>query len=313
MTIARTPSTTVEDLRTLAVSWAIALRADRKSDQTIKTYTDGLRHYLRWCEAGDVVDPLARDALRGWVAALLDGGSAAATARARQLAVRRFTAWLTDEGEIAADPFVGIKAPKLDQAVVEPLTDDQIRALLKACQPARGATPLEALRHRRDEAIIRLMVETGARAGEVAAMAVDDVDLVAGVAVIRRGKGGKGRVVPVGPHAVQAIDRYLRLRRHHRLGATSPDLWLGDRGKSFTYDALHKSLGERARAAGVDGFHPHLLRHTAAHRWLAAGGSEGGLMAVAGWTRPDMLLRYTKAQASARAADEARGLNLGDL
>ena len=36
-------------------------------------------------------------------------------------------------------------------------------------------------------------------------------------------------------------------------------------------------------------------------------------MAVAGWTRPDMLMRYTKAQASSRAADEARGLNLGDL
>lgn len=36
-------------------------------------------------------------------------------------------------------------------------------------------------------------------------------------------------------------------------------------------------------------------------------------MAVAGWTRPDMLLRYTKARASARAAEESRGLNLGQL
>jgi integrase len=59
--------------------------------------------------------------------------------------------------------------------------------------------------------------------------------------------------------------------------------------------------------------HPHLLRHTAADRWLTAGGSEGGLMAVAGWTRPDMLLRYTRARAEQRAADEARRLNLGDL
>jgi hypothetical protein len=55
------------------------------------------------------------------------------------------------------------------------------------------------------------------------------------------------------------------------------------------------------------------MRHTAAHRWLAAGGSEGGLMAVAGWTRPDMLMRYTKAQAASRAAAEARTLNLGEL
>jgi integrase len=94
---------------------------------------------------------------------------------------------------------------------------------------------------------------------------------------------------------------------------TSPELWLGDRGKRFTYDALHKTLRERADTAGLEGFHPHKLRHTAAHRWLAAGGSESGLMAVAGWTRPDMLMRYRKVQASARAAEEARKLNLAEL
>lgn len=61
------------------------------------------------------------------------------------------------------------------------------------------------------------------------------------------------------------------------------------------------------------GFHPHVLRHTAASRWLAAGGTEGGLMAVAGWSRRDMIDRYTKATAEQRAADEARGLRLGEL
>jgi integrase len=88
---------------------------------------------------------------------------------------------------------------------------------------------------------------------------------------------------------------------------------LGDRGKRFAYDALHKTLAMRATMAGVPDFHPHRLRHTAAHRWLAKGGSESGLMSMAGWTRPDMLLRYTAAQASARAADEAQRLNLGEL
>ena len=305
-------SLSVADLRLLAASWALSLRADRKSPQTLKAYGDGVRYFLDWCERHEAT-PLSRASLRGWVSALLDGGAAAATARARQLAVRRFSAWLAEEGEIGTDPFLGVKAPKLDQQVVEPLTDEQLRALLKACQPPKGATPAEALRHRRDEAILRLMLETGARAGEVVALTLDDLDLVAGTATIRRGKGGKGRVVPVGPQAAQAIDRYLRLRRHHRLAATSADLWLGDRGKQFSYDALHKTLGERAAAAGIAGFHPHKMRHTAAHRWLAKGGSEGGLMAVAGWTRPDMLMRYTKAQASARAAEEAARLNLGEL
>jgi len=299
------------ELDVLLPSWLLSLRADRKSAQTIATYTDGVRFYLTWCATNDVA-PLSRSALRAWTTALLDRGNQPATAVARQLAVRRFAAWLTEEGELTTDPFLGIKSPKLDAKVVEPLTDDELRALLTACIPPKGLTPAQVLRYRRDEAMVRFMLETGARAGEVVAIELPDLDLPGGTVIIRRGKGGKGRMVPFGPATAQAIDRYLRLRRAHRLAAT-PALWLGDRGKGFSYDALHKTLAERAAAAGLVGFHPHKMRHTAAHRWLAAGGSEGGLMAVAGWTRPDMLLRYTQAQASGRAAAEARGLNLGDL
>jgi site-specific recombinase XerD len=302
----------VADAELLAESWQLGLRAERKSPQTLKTYSDGVRFYLAWC-VDQGAEPMTKGALNRWVAGLLDAGAAASTARARQLAVRRFASWLAEEGEIPVDPFLGIKSPKLDERVVEPLSDDELRAMLKACTPPKGAEPKEAMRHRRDEAIIRLMLETGLRAGEVVALGVGDVDLASGTLTVRRGKGGKGRVVPIGPEASLSVDRYVRLRRSHRLAATSTDLWLGDRGKRFSYDALHKTLGERAAAAGVLGFHPHRLRHTAAHRWLAAGGSEGGLMAVAGWTRPDMLMRYTKAQASARAAEEARNLNLGEL
>lgn len=308
-----TPSSGIsaDDCTQLATSWQLSLRAERKSPQTLKTYGDAVRFYLAWCIANGV-DPLTRSTLTTWTAHLLDAGAAPSTARSRQLGVRRFTSWLAEEGEIDADPFVGVKSPKLDERVIEPLTDDEIRAMLKACVPPKGAAAAQMLWHRRDEALIRFMFETGTRAGEVVALAVEDVDLATGVATVRRGKGGKGRTVPFGPQTSLAIDRYVRLRRGHRL-ADTPDLWLGDRGKRFSYDALHKSLKLRAEEAGVSGFHPHKLRHTAAHRWLAAGGSESGLMAVAGWTRPDMLMRYTKAQAAARAADEARTLNLGDV
>lgn len=302
---------TVAEAELLAHSWQLALRAERKSPATLKAYGDGVRQYLTYCTEQDLA-PMARSTLNLFTNHVLDSGSAAATARSRQLGVRRFTSWLAEEGEIPADPFLGIKSPKLDEKVIEPLTDADLRAMLKACVPPKDATPAEALRHRRDEAMIRLMFETGMRAGEVVALQLADLDLPAGVVTVTRGKGGKGRVAPFGPEVALAIDRYLRLRRAHRLAAR-PDLWLGDRGKGFSYDALHKTLKMRADQAGIVGFHPHRLRHTAAHRWLAAGGSEGGLMAVAGWTRPDMLMRYTKAQASARAAEEARKLNLGEL
>jgi site-specific recombinase XerD len=288
----------------LLPSWELALRAERKSPQTVKTYGDGVRRFLAWCAQAGRPATLDRPTVAGFVAELLDAGAQAATARSRQLALKRYSGWLAEEGEIDTDLLLGTKPPKLDVKVVPTLTDDQVRLLIKAC-----AGP--DMWHRRDEALVRLMVETGARAGEVVAMELPDVNLPDGLVTVRRGKGGKGRTVPFGARTGRAIDRYLRARRSHRLAAT-PALWLGDRGKEFGYDGLHKALTQRAAAAGIEGFHPHVLRHTAASRWLAAGGSEGGLMAVAGWSRRDMIDRYTAHTSAARAADEARGLALGD-
>ena len=299
------PETPDPDLAALLPSWELHLRAERRSPATLKVYGDGVRRFLRYCEAEQVPARLDRPTVNAFIAHLLDTGAQAATARSRQLALKRFAAWGVEEEELPRNELLGLRAPRLDHKVIEPLSDVQITAMIRVCAG-------RDLRDRRDEALIRLMAETGMRAGEAAALKVGDLDLQSGTVIVRRGKGGRGRSVPFGPQSAKAIDRYLRVRRSHRL-ALSEALWLGDRGKPFAYDGLHKALKARAQAAGVEGFHPHLLRHTAAHRWLAAGGSEGGLMAVAGWTRPDMLLRYTRARAEVRAADEARRLNLGDL
>ena len=223
------------------------------------------------------------------------------------------TRWLQLTGRLTADPFPGIRTPRVETPLVHPLTEDELRALLRTCQPdADDAAPDEALHHRRDEAIIRLRLETAIRKGEVVALDVHDLDLDAGRVTIRRGKGGKPRTVPIGPHAISALGCYLDLRQQHRLAST-PALWLGARSRAFSHDGLRRAPGRRAEQAGIDGFHPHRLRHTAAHRWLAKGGSEAGLMAIAGWSRTDMLIRYTRARASERAADESRRLDLGTL
>lgn len=293
------------DLAQLLLSWEVSLRAERKSPQTLKSYGDGVRAYLTWCDKTGHEPALVKSQVTAFVADLLDAGAQPSTARSRLLAVRRFSAWLLEEREIDQDVLAGMRSPKLESKVVQPLEEDQLKALVRACV---GPELLE----RRDEAIVRLMVETGARAGEVVNLRLRDVDLKSSTAVITRSKTGQGRSVPFGPQTARALDRYLRARRGHRL-ADSDDLWLGSRGRQLSYDGLYAALKKRALAAGIPNFHPHLLRHTAAHRWLAAGGTEGGLMAVAGWTRPEMLVRYTRAQASQRAADEARNLNLGDF
>lgn len=288
----------------LVDSWDIALRAERKAKGTLDSYRIGVRLYLRWCAATGLPDEVERRAVQGWISSLLDDGAEASTARARQLAVRRFSAWLAEEGERNPDPLLGMKAVKIDDKVVQPLTEQELTAMLKTCDRKTFVGI-------RDEAILRIMNECGIRAGEVVGMGLDDLNVRAGTAVIN-GKGGKQRVVAYGPKTAQAMDRYLRHRRQHK-HADSRNLWLGQQGATFGYRALHKTLGARAAAAGVEGFHPHRTRHTAATRWLAAGGSEGGLMAVAGWSQRSMLDRYVKATASARAAEEAKGLGLGDL
>ena len=100
--------------------------------------------------------------------------------------MRRFLAWADREGRPAV----------LDRASVTAFT----AALLDV-----GAG--RELRDRRDEALPRLMIETGVRAGEVVAPGTGDVDLSTGTAVVRRGKGGRGRVVPFGPQTSRALDR----------------------------------------------------------------------------------------------------------
>ncbi|WP_099023576.1 tyrosine-type recombinase/integrase [Mycolicibacterium palauense] len=294
------------DLPEMLKSWRLALRAERKSPATVKSYSEGVTAFLRWCDRTGTPAELTKANVQTFVTDLLDSGQQPRTATARLTGIRRFSAWLTEEGELSADPLLGVKQPKLDRPVVEPLSDDELRALIKACQ-GKNFTD------RRDEAIVRLMAETGMRASEVTGMDIADLDLDRGQALVRRGKGGKGRIVSFGPQTGQAIDRYLRMRRSHRM-ADGGKLWLGaDNWRDFRYYGLRHALVGRAERAGIKDFYPHKMRHTAATRWLRAGGSEGGLMTTAGWSSRAMLDRYTAASAAERAAAEAQKLGLGDI
>ncbi len=282
------------------------MRAAGKSDRTITTYSAGVSRFLRWCDDTGTPPELTKANAQGWVADLLDSGAQATTATTWLGGLKRFGAYLADEELLPSNPLDRLSPPKIAVKVTETLTDDDLKRLLKTCQGSK------TLRDRRDEAIIRLMAETGLRANELVALQLADLDMDRQLATVTRGKGGKGRIVPFSPQTATALDRYLRVRRQ-RAAADNPHLFVGAQAPGFGYWALAASLRRRAKDAGVDGFHVHKLRHTAATRWLRAGGSEGGLMAVAGWSSREMLDRYVRASASERAADEARNLNLGDL
>lgn len=292
----------------LVDSWVIALKSERKSANTIASYLMGVGLYLRWCEENGLPDEVSRRPVQTWVTGLLDSGAEPSTARTRLGAVKQFSRWLTDEGEIDTDELIGLKPPKADIPVFEPLTEEEMQAMLAQCDR-------KTFMGKRDEAILRIMFECIVRPGDVVNLELDDVDPKTGSGIIRRSKGGKGRLLSFGAKTAAALDRYLRVRRTHPF-AHSKQLWLGAQMREgFGYRALHKRLSDIAKAAGVEEgkFHPHLTRHTSATRWLEKGGSEGGLMAAAGWSSRAMLDRYTRATAQQRAAVEHRALDLGDL
>jgi site-specific recombinase XerD len=151
------------DLAALLDSFVLHLRPERKSAETVRTYRAGVDAFLSWCAAQGIPPALDTPTVGKFTAALLDAGAEAVTARSRQLAVRRFSKWLADEGEIPADQLARLSPPKLDTKAIHPLSDDDLRALLAACKGPE-------LRDKRDDAIIRLMTETGARAGEILAL-----------------------------------------------------------------------------------------------------------------------------------------------
>lgn len=295
---------TPAELDALTESWITHMQAERKSPHTIRTYTAGVAAFARWCVAAGIEPALDRATVEKFTAAVLDGGAEAATALSRQRGVRRFSAWLADEGEIGRDELAGMRPPKLDDKVPAELTTDQVKAMLATC----GSKDFHDIR---DEAIIRLMTESMVRAGELLGMATAEVDIRGGSALVRRGKGGKGRLVAFGPLTGRALDRYARARRRHALAA-SPQFWLANRQRIMTYDALYSALRRRAESAGFT-MHPHMLRATGAIRWRAADGSVPGLLTVAGWSSVEMAARYVKAAENRLAVDEAHKLDLGDL
>lgn len=294
-----------EDLLDLIASWKIALLALNRSPKTIEGYMASVAMYAKWCSDTGVTNPFSRESIRAFIAHCLENGAAPATAQQRHYALKSFTKWLLVEGEIDADPFAGSSPPKLTEKIVPSMTDDQVQLMLSTCKGSAKFID------RRDEAILRFMFETGIRSQELCSMNVQDVDLVSLTAKVLKAKGLKQRVVPFSSSTAAAVDRYLRARKK----VVKPGcqrLWVGvNTGTGIGYQAMYLTLRKRAEQVGITDFHPHRTRHTAATRWLRRGGSEAGLMSIAGWSSRSMMDRYTAASAAERAIEESKRLDLG--
>jgi integrase/recombinase XerC len=243
------------------------LRAGERSALTIAGYLGDVLLFTRWYqeENKEPLTPagLSAEAVRGYKQHLLELARKPKTVNRRLASLAAYAHWLEQEGLITGrNPVQGIKAVREAPLAPRWLERKQRALLLRAAdrlvEEAMRRYPRLRLMVVRDAAILRLLLFAGLRAGEVVRLHMDDLllDERRGSLVIRQGKGGKRRTVPLNAQARKGLAAYLSLRPEGEA------LFLGQRGEAVQVKTVQRAVTRFARAAGLKNVTPHTLRHT---------------------------------------------------
>ncbi len=177
--------------------------------------------------------------------------------------------------DVLANPAVDVRAPKPQRTFPHTLDADRMARLLEI-PPAPG-DPLVA----RDRAIMELLYSSGLRLAELVALDVSHL-LSDRTVHIEKGKGRKGRIVPVGRKAAEALDAWLRERAAiARVGETA--LFVGRNGRRIGPRAVQSRVAYWARKQGIGvHVHPHLFRHSFATHLLESSQELRGVQELLG-------------------------------
>ncbi|NBB92375.1 MAG: tyrosine recombinase XerC [Gammaproteobacteria bacterium] len=240
------------------------------SPATIDAYRRDLARFQAWCRDSDIesVEAVSIVEVRSFAAAEHRRGLDPRSVQRRLSGLRRLFRYLRREGIVEADPVQGVRAPKARRKLPEVLDVDQVLALLDIPEEDDLAV--------RDRAMLELFYASGLRVSELAGLGWNRLDLFEGLVRVV-GKGRRERLVPMGRHAVRALERWRRIQAPIA-GVGDSRVFTSLKGRPLGVRAIQKRVAYWSRRQGLDqNVHPHQLRHSFASHILE---SSGDLRAV---------------------------------
>ena len=214
----------VGDLGVNINSFELHIRAENLSPATLVAYTGAAMQFHRYLvDQGmpSYVADIRREHVESFIADLLLKWKPA-TANNRYRGLQSFFKWALEEGEVKTSPMANMKPPRIPENPPPVLREDDLKRLLATCEHSQD------FELRRDAALIRVFIDTGARISEIANLRWspdddinNDVGLAGGILRVV-GKGRRERILSIGAKTVRALDRYLRLRRARRTSQLFP-------------------------------------------------------------------------------------------
>ena len=287
------------DMRNLVEQFFEWMAFTHYSENTIKTRKIYLVYFFDWCEErslSDVAD-ISRPVIERYQKYLFhykkkrDGKPLSVRAQhTRLVAVRAYFKWLARKNHILYNPTADIDMPKIGQPLPKAVLT--ISETEKVLSIPNIKDPLGL----RDRAILEVLYSTGIRRMELIRLGIYDLDRERGTLMIRKGKGNKNRVVPIGDRAVRWIEKYLEEARPQF--AWEPDehfLFLGESGEMMTANRLTQMVRNVINEAdlGKKGS-CHLFRHTMATLMLENGADIRFIQQILGHVKLETTQIYTR-------------------
>lgn len=281
-----------------SADFAAWLGARGTSAKTIAAYRSDLSRYAAWFQAINrqpfSFDLLTSVDLRAYRAHSLDQERVTpATWNRRRAALAQLCRFARESGAISYDPLAGVPAAEAVNLPPRWLERSDQNRLLRQCERNLNAarTPAAARNAARDQAMILLMLHAGLREGEVVALDIGDLVITqrTGKVVVRSGKGGKRREIPISAEARRALSHWLTLR----VSSPGEPLFSGKGSPRLTTRQVQRIVAEIGRQAGVS-ITPHQLRHSFAKRLIDDGQPLNLVQWLLGHSRLETTARYTQ-------------------